>query len=97
MSWVPLPWCASKSTINTRSPASANAAAATATLENKQKPIVSDLVAWWPGGRTAQNAESASPFCKARIAVSPAPAASNAAFHEPTDARVSGSSLPPPD
>ena len=39
MSWVPLPWWASKSTMATRSPRSARAAAATATELNRQKPI----------------------------------------------------------
>ena len=38
-SCVPLPWWASKSTISTRSPRSASAAAATATLLSRQKPI----------------------------------------------------------
>ena len=39
MSWVPLPWCASQSTTSTRSPRSRSAAAATATLLSRQKPI----------------------------------------------------------
>ena len=69
------------STMTTRSPASASAAATTATLEITQKPIDSVGVAWWPGGRTAQNAASPSPRRRASTAVSPAPAASVAASH----------------
>ena len=39
MSWVPLPWCASQSTMRTLAPRSRSAAAATATLLSRQKPI----------------------------------------------------------
>ena len=42
----------------TRSPASASAAAAIATLFNRQKPIARGAVAWCPGGRTATKAAS---------------------------------------
>ena len=63
MACVPLPWCTSKSTIATRSSpcASSACAAATAMLLNRQKPIATCRVAWWPGGRTAQNARARSP------------------------------------
>jgi hypothetical protein len=46
MSWVPLPWWTSQSTITTRSPASASAAAAMATLLSRQNPIARVAVAW---------------------------------------------------
>ena len=49
MSWVPLPWCASQSTTSTRSPRSRSAAAVTATLLSRQKPIARSATAWWPG------------------------------------------------
>ena len=75
MSWVPLPWCASQSTISTRSPRSRSAAAVTATLFSRQKPIARSATAWWPGGRTAQNAASPSPRSSASTASSPLPAA----------------------
>ena len=46
-------------------PAPASAAAATATLLRRQKPIARVGVAWWPGGRTAQNAAVAVPVVEA--------------------------------
>ena len=53
MSFVPLPWWTSQSTIITRSSPSESSAwrAATATLLNRQKPIARVGSAWWPGGR----------------------------------------------
>ena len=52
MSWVPLPWWTSKSTMATRSTPWAACAcrAATAALLKKQKPIGVAASAWWPGG-----------------------------------------------
>ena len=82
--------------MSTRSPASASAAAVTATLLNRQNPIAWVGSAWWPGGRTAQNAASASPRRRASTAVSPAPAARRAADHDAGTAVVSASSRPPP-
>ena len=60
---------------STRSPRAASAAAVTATLLSRQKPIGTRSVAWWPGGRTARNAASPSPRSSASAAASPAPAA----------------------
>ena len=57
-------------------------AATTAMLETRQKPIESVGVAWWPGGRTAQNAAVPRPSRSASTAVSPAPAARWAAVAE---------------
>ena len=96
MSWVPFPWCASQSTISTRDPRSRSAAAATATLLTRQKPIDRAGSAWCPGGRTAQNAAVPSPRSSASIASSPAPAARSAAVHESLETAVSGSIWPPP-
>jgi glycerol-3-phosphate dehydrogenase len=53
MSWVPLPWCTSQSTIATFSPAAASLAAPTAALLKRQKPIARSRTAWCPGGRPA--------------------------------------------
>ena len=47
--------------------------------------------AWWPGGRTAQNAFSSSPAITASVAASVAPAARSAAFQVCTFIAVSGS------
>ena len=60
MSWVPLPWWTSKSTMATRSTPWAACAwrAATAALLKKQKPIGVAASAWWPGGRVATKALS---------------------------------------
>ena len=57
-------------------------ATATATLLNRQKPIARSGVAWWPGGRTKQNAESSSPRRTASVAASAPPAARSAASYE---------------
>ena len=56
---VPLPWCTSQSSTSTRSAPSASSAwrAATATFENRQKPIARARSAWWPGGRSAAEAD----------------------------------------
>ena len=64
---------------------------AIAMLLKKQKPIASSRVAWWPGGRTAQNAFSTSPSITASVAATAAPAARNAAHSVPGPATVSGS------
>ena len=93
---MPLPWWTSQSRIATRSPRSARAAAHTATLLNRQKPMGSVWVAWWPGGRTTQKAASASPRSRRSTASRPEPAASRAASHEPGKAAVSSSIHPPP-
>ncbi len=61
MAWVPLPWWTSQSTMSTRSPRAASAAAATAMLLSRQKPIGSAARAWCPGGRAATKATSPSP------------------------------------
>ena len=63
MSSVPFPRCTSKSRIATRSsPCRSSACAApTATLLKKQNPIARLRSAWWPGGRTLQNARRARP------------------------------------
>ena len=47
--------------------------------------------AWWPGGRTAQKALSASPAATASTAAQTAPAARRAASPEPGEMMVSGS------
>ena len=93
MSSVPLPWWTSKSTIATRSrPRTSSACrAATATLLKKQKPIACARVAWWPGGRTAQNAFSTSPSMTASVAATAAPAARITACQVPAAAIVSAS------
>ena len=67
-------------------PRSRSAAAATATLLSRQKPIAWSGSAWWPGGRTAQNAASPSPRSSASTAASPEPAARTAASHDAAEA-----------
>ena len=66
----------------TRSPVSASAAAATATLLIRQKPIARSASAWCPGGRATTNATSPAPAASASIAARPAPAASRAASQD---------------
>ncbi len=61
-------------------------------LENTQNPIAVSGSAWWPGGRTAQNALVPCPAATARVAATTAPAARRAAARLPTDNTVSGSS-----
>jgi hypothetical protein len=56
------------------------------------KPIAVLLVAWWPGGRTAQKASGSSPSITASTAATPAPAACTAALAEPGEVQVSMSS-----
>ena len=59
-------------------------AAATATLLNRQKPIARSRSAWWPGGRSAQNASARARRRAARSAAAAAPpAACSAASKEP--------------
>ena len=98
MSLVPLPWWTSQSTISTRRAPSASRAwrAATATLLMRQKPIPISRLAWWPGGRAALKATSASPPRRASTIAQAPPAACSAAVHEPALIGVSGSSAPPP-
>jgi hypothetical protein len=98
MSLVPLPWCTSQSRTNTRSAPSASSAcrAATATLLNRQKPIARAGSAWWPGGRSPQNANGASRAASAPAIAQAPPAACSAAPYEPALAIVSGSNAPPP-
>ncbi len=93
MSSVPLPWWTSKSMIATRSRPRTSSAwrAAIATLLKKQKPIAWSRVAWWPGGRTAQNAFATAPSSTASVAATAAPAARSTAFQVPGAATVSGS------
>ncbi len=81
MSSLPLPWWTSKSTSATRSSPWWLSAwrMPTATLSKKQKPIGASCVAWWPGGRTAQNAVFTSPFKTRSVASTAAPAARSAA------------------
>ena len=50
-------------------------AAPTATLLHRQKPLAWAGVAWWPGGRTAQNALRHSPRITRSVASTTAPAA----------------------
>lgn len=66
--------------------------AATATLENRQKPMSWSGSAWWPGGRTAAKARAVSPRVMARTASITAPAARRAARTLPGDKTVSASS-----
>ena len=65
-------------------------------FDTRQKPIESVGVAWWPGGRTAQNAAVPSPRRSAATAVKPAPAASAAADDDCALVAVSASIHPPP-
>ncbi len=62
-----------------------------ATLLKKQKPMARSRQAWWPGGRTAQNAFSSSPAITASVAASTAPAARSIASQLCTFMEVSGS------
>ncbi len=93
MSSVPFPWWTSKSTTATRDrPCAARACAApTATLLKRQKPMARLRSAWWPGGRTAQNAVAHSPRMTRSTAITTAPAACFAAFSECGLSAVSGS------
>ena len=93
MSSVPLPWCTSKSTIATRCRPWRSSAylAAIATLLKKQKPIARSWQAWWPGGRTAQNALCKSPAITASVAASTAPAPHSTASQVLALSAVSGS------
>ena len=92
-SWVPLPWCTSKSTIATRSSPCASSAcrAPITTLPKKQKPIAVAVSAWCPGGRTAQKAFRTSPAITMSTARTTAPAARRAAASVPGDRKVSAS------
>ena len=83
-------------TIATVSPAWVIDSAATAMLLKRQKPIARETSAWWPGGRTARKAASPSPRRNASTAAIPAPADRSAASQEASEAKVSGSSPPPP-
>ena len=67
------------------------ARAATATEEKRQKPMARSGSAWWPGGRTAQKALSASPAITASTAARTAPAARKAASPEAGEISVSPS------
>ena len=96
MSWVPLPWWASQSTMRTLAPRARSSAAATATLLIRQNPIACVGSAWCPGGRTAQNAAVPAPCSRPSIAANPEPAARSAASQDAADAAVSGSRAPPP-
>ena len=82
MSSVPLPWWTSKSMMAMRSrPCFSSAyAAATPILLKMQKPIDRAGVAWWPHGRTAQNAFWERPLITSSTADIPAPAARRAAL-----------------
>ncbi len=66
-------------------------AAPTATLLKKQKPIACARSAWWPGGRTLQNARRTSPLITRSVARTLAPAARNAASNVSGHIAVSGS------
>jgi hypothetical protein len=55
------------------------------------KPHRTGAAAWWPGGRTLQNALSASPFITRSVASTAAPAARNAALRVCGFIAVSGS------
>ena len=98
MSFVPLPWCTSQSRTSTRSSPSESSAcrAATATLLNRQKPIARAGSAWWPGGRSPQNPNGASPATSASTSAHAPPAACSAASYDPALATVSASNAPPP-
>ena len=80
MSWVPLPWWTSKSTIRTffQGVRAWRYRAATATWLKMQNPIARSRVAWCPGGRTAQNAWRARPAAISSTATSSAPTACRA-------------------
>ena len=67
--------------------------AAIPALPNKQKPMGSLGSAWWPGGRTAQNAEDARPSHTASTALQAAPHARRAASALPFITLVSPSRL----
>ena len=85
IAWVPLPWCTSQSSTSTRSAPSESSAwrAATATFENRQKPIARSASAWWPGGRRPQKPVGASPASSASASAQAAPAERSAASQEP--------------
>src|SRR6266852_4836791 len=59
-----------------------------ATLLKRQKPMARSGSAWWPGGRTAQKALSASPPTTASTAAQTAPTARSAASPERGDNRL---------
>ncbi len=93
MSWVPLPWCTSQSTIATRSAPWTRWAtrAAIAALLKKQKPIAWARSAWWPGGRMAAKAFVTLPVITSSTAWTAAPALRSAASSVPGDKIVSES------
>ena len=84
MSWVPLPWCASQSTIeDLRAPVAQRRGGDRDVVEQAEAHRVRRATAWWPGGRTAQNAAVPSPAARARRPrPGPTPAASSAASHD---------------
>src|SRR3954462_12375625 len=63
MSFVPLPWWTSQSTMSTRcSPWTSSArCAAIAMFANRQNPMARSRSAWWPGGRCAEAAAGGPP------------------------------------
>ncbi len=83
-------------TITTRWAALGQGRGATATELTRQNPMAREAMAWWPGGRAAQNAAVASPRSRRSTASSAAPAARAAASYERRPAAVSASSMPPP-
>ena len=97
IAFVPLPWCTSQSSTSTRSAPSESSAwrAATATFENRQKPIARSGSAWWPGGRSAEKPVGAPPASSASTSAHAPPAACSAASQEPGLRGVSRSKAPP--
>src|SRR5437762_11752961 len=61
-------------------------------LLNRQKPMARSVSAWCPGGRVHTNAARAVPDTTASQAATAPPADSRAAFHDPVETAVSGSS-----
>eukprot|EP00982_Pelagococcus_subviridis_P010646 31018-Pelagococcus_subviridis.AAC.4 len=92
MSFVPFPWCTSKSNINTRwSPCALCACRAAAeTVPKRQKPIAARGVAWCPGGRHSPNPVAASP------PFSGPPSSPARAFADATTASTSAMAAPQP-
>ncbi len=80
MACVPLPWCASQSTMATfPAPPLRADRAAMATLLKTQKPIGLLTPAWCPGGRPKERPKRASPATRLRARASAPPAARSAA------------------
>src|SRR5918992_74591 len=96
IAFVPLPWCTSQSSTNTRSAPSESSAcrAATDTLANRQTPIARERAGGGRGGRRIEKPPRSPPPSSASTSAQAPPAECSAASHEPAEVGVSRSNAP---